>query len=168
MDVGGKHSHKGRRKQRYLTPSLPQSLLVRPLVLWTPAPWVGRQGWGAEWNSPNPRGDGEIPDTPLTHIYGARLHPTKGAEGAGGSAHQAPFIYQQSCLTGKWLEVGKSDVNLQGPEEDAGYYRSIHSNLGARDTISHSTPGETGCSRHGWVHCSLGKKVAGWSVAEWN
>lgn len=94
--------------------SLPESLIVRPIVLWVP--WAGRQGRGAQLNPHNPRGNDQWCATSLeqSQVYGAGWDPPEGTEGSGITAHQSftnsPGYAEKSQL----LVVSKCEAQLQG------------------------------------------------------
>lgn len=65
-------------------PSLPQSLIMRPLVPRYPTPWAGRERQGAEWSSHNPWTKGQWTAVKLspTQVHGAGWESPRSTEGA--------------------------------------------------------------------------------------
>lgn len=117
LDVGEIIVTKNKEKRlRYLI--FASVFTVRPVV-WVPSPCAGRQAQGSERWPHNPGGNGEWPATSLSHtqVYGARGDLPKSTEGAGRSAHKAPFHHLPAALANRrgpiWLKVSKCDTHLQ-------------------------------------------------------
>lgn len=91
-------------------PSLLQSLIVTPTVLWVPRPQSWEVGRGSRMKPPLPRVS-DLLHAPLGHtqLCGAGWDPPKGTEGSAGSAHWATF-HQLLTVQANWGGPNQPEV----------------------------------------------------------
>ncbi|KAK4815820.1 hypothetical protein QYF61_007429, partial [Mycteria americana] len=122
-----------RKRPRYLTASLPQSLIAGPIVLWVPSPPESEDRDGDQNGAPIIQGE-MVSD--LLHgldihkfVGPDEIHPRVLKELADVLTKPLSIIYQQSWLTGEvpadWRLVNVTPIFKKGQKEDPGNYRPV-------------------------------------------
>ncbi|KAK4809567.1 hypothetical protein QYF61_016999 [Mycteria americana] len=114
-------------------PSLPQSLIVRPVVLWLPSLPSRKVGMGTRIEPPVIQGEKVSDLLHHLHIHKSmgphEIHPRVLKELVEVLTKPLPIIYQQSWLTGEvpvdWRLANVTPIYKKGRKEDTGNYRPL-------------------------------------------